>query len=51
MIQGGHNYDFTAYHRARYYDPSIGRFISEDPIGFSGGINGLGGQLPMRQAI
>lgn len=27
------------YFRARYYDPSIGRFISEDPIGFVGGIN------------
>jgi RHS repeat-associated protein len=28
-----------SYHRARYYDPRIGRFISEDPIGFRGGIN------------
>ena len=27
------------YYRARYYDPSIGRFISEDPIGFKGGKN------------
>jgi RHS repeat-associated protein len=25
------------YFRARYYDPKIGRFISEDPIGFDGG--------------
>jgi RHS repeat-associated protein len=25
------------YMRARYYDPEIGRFISEDPIGFAGG--------------
>lgn len=25
--------------RARYYDPSIGRFISEDPTGLQGGIN------------
>ena len=27
------------YYRARYYDPKVGRFISEDPIGFEGGIN------------
>ncbi|HWZ45991.1 MAG TPA: RHS repeat-associated core domain-containing protein, partial [Candidatus Saccharimonadales bacterium] len=25
------------YYRARYYDPAIGRFISEDPIGFDAG--------------
>jgi RHS repeat-associated protein len=27
------------YYRARYYDPRMGRFISEDPITFFGGIN------------
>lgn len=25
------------YYRARYYDPAIGRFVSEDPIGFASG--------------
>ena len=25
------------YYRARYYDPSAGRFLSEDPIDFAGG--------------
>ena len=27
------------YYRARYYDTSIGRFLQEDPLGFSGGRN------------
>ncbi|KAA8919498.1 hypothetical protein CEK64_12140, partial [Xanthomonas sontii] len=27
------------YYRARYYQPNLGRFISEDPIRLSGGIN------------
>lgn len=27
------------YMRARYYAPSIGRFINKDPIGFAGGMN------------
>jgi hypothetical protein len=25
------------YYRARWYDPTIGKFISEDPIGFAAG--------------
>lgn len=27
------------YYRARYYSPRLQRFISEDPMGFTGGIN------------
>jgi RHS repeat-associated protein len=27
------------FYRARYYNPGIQRFISEDPIGFGGGLN------------
>jgi RHS repeat-associated protein len=26
-------------YRARYYDPTIGRFISEDPKGFDADVN------------
>jgi RHS repeat-associated protein len=29
--------DDLYYYRARYYDPTIGRFITPDPIGFAGG--------------
>jgi RHS repeat-associated protein len=39
---GGREYDSETglyYNRARYYDPALGRFISEDPIGLGGGIN------------
>jgi RHS repeat-associated protein len=27
------------YNRARYYSPSLGRFLGEDPIGIAGGLN------------
>ena len=29
----------ASYYRARYYAPSFQRFVSEDPIGFHGGLN------------
>lgn len=38
----GREYDEESglyYFRARYYDPALGRFMSEDPIGFAGGLN------------
>jgi RHS repeat-associated protein len=39
MTRAEYSYDSTVYYCARYYDPTIGRFISEDPIEFQGGIN------------
>jgi RHS repeat-associated protein len=27
------------YYRARYFDPSVGRFLSQDPIRYGGGVN------------
>jgi RHS repeat-associated protein len=38
----GREYDTETqlyYDRARYLDPALGRFVSEDPIGLDGGIN------------
>jgi len=29
----------SPYYRARYYDPTLGRFMPEDPSGFKGGLN------------
>lgn len=46
--EGGNSLQYTGrenddtglyYYRARYYDPQLKRFISEDPIGLAGGIN------------
>ncbi|MFB1630536.1 RHS repeat-associated core domain-containing protein, partial [Pseudomonas sp. AP-1] len=27
------------YNRYRYYDPRVGRFVSQDPIRYTGGLN------------
>jgi RHS repeat-associated protein len=38
----GREYDAETqlyYNRARYYDPTVGRFVSEDPAGLGAGIN------------
>lgn len=35
-VRSGSN---LSYYRARYYDPTSGRFISQDPIRFAGSIN------------
>ena len=43
LLYTGREFDAESglyYYRARYYDPAIGRFLSEDPIGFDeGGVN------------
>lgn len=36
-VSGGSPYAGRSHYRARYYDLSVGRFISEDPLGFEGG--------------
>ena len=50
----GREWDTTTglqYSRARWYDPQIGRFISEDPIGFRGGDANLYGYVGNNPAM
>lgn len=39
------------YYRARYYDANLGRFISEDPIGFAGGDVNLFGYVKNKNFV
>ena len=41
MWKGLHRDEYTGlyYARARWYDPTLGRFLSEDPAGLAGGVN------------
>ncbi|MEM7477857.1 MAG: RHS repeat-associated core domain-containing protein, partial [Planctomycetota bacterium] len=44
VFDAGREYDFDTgfyFNRARWYNPEIGRFISQDPIGFRGGDTNL----------
>ena len=39
LIEAGRDGSGQMYRRNRYYDPAIGRFTQEDPIGLAGGLN------------
>ncbi|WP_193771980.1 RHS repeat-associated core domain-containing protein [Obesumbacterium proteus] len=50
----GQQYDEESglhYNRHRYYDPTIGRYITQDPIGLRGGLNFYGYPLSPLQFI
>ncbi len=45
------NFSGLQFSRARFYDPKLGRFISEDPIGFRGGDVNLYGYVRNQPAM
>jgi len=50
----GQQYDEESglyYNRHRYYDPTIGRYITQEPIGLRGGLNFYGYPLSPLQFI
>jgi RHS repeat-associated protein len=42
LIEGGRDLTGQMYMRNRFYDPAMGRFTQEDPIGIAGGLNVYG---------
>ncbi len=38
-VERAPEYPQASYYRARYYDPTAGRFLREDPIRWQGGVN------------
>ena len=42
LLENGRDKSGQEYRRNRYYDPAIGRFTQEDPLGLAGGLNQYG---------
>ena len=41
ILQGQYEDEETGlyYNRYRYYDPDVGRYVTQDPVGLEGGVN------------